>query len=518
MEDDSPELPLRRRVPGATRAAPQAAARPVLSEALLQRMRQAVEAARAEQAESPQDQVTQPLQRLSAFADPAVKDAGAGGATGRQGQPSRGARGPAPDLAKPDKPDLAKPDLASARPKSAQPEQAPAADARPAGPLGRARAADAPTQPVPALRPGGTEPPAAAGSRPSGPPMSPARAGAAPAAPPARAVPPAGAAHPQKRNGAVPAGVASPRSAQPRAGTRQASRRPRFGIVSVAALGVVAVAAASVAIVLSRHPAPAAPPPNAALERHEAISRGLAAAWIAQQVSRSATVACDQAMCAVLARHGFPARNLRVLGPTTPYPTTSTLVVETAAVRSIFGTSFSTNWAPAVLATFGTGNAEIAIRLIAPRGTASYAAAVGASLRATRSAAAQLLGRRSQVSASPLATRQLTSGQVDARLLILIAALATAEPVDLVAFGNVAAGYASPGVPLRLAYLSENGRAAHLSDSAYLRALVRALRAVSAQFRPAGAQTVTLPGGQVVLRIAFDAPSPLGLLGSQGSR
>jgi hypothetical protein len=43
------------------------------------------------------------------------------------------------------------------------------------------------------------------------------------------------------------------------------------------------------------------------------------------------------------------------------------------------------------------------------------------------------------------------------------------------------------------------------------------LATMNIQFRPASSQTVTLPGGQTVLRVEFSAPSPLGLLGPQGS-
>jgi hypothetical protein len=97
----------------------------------------------------------------------------------------------------------------------------------------------------------------------------------------------------------------------------------------------------------------------------------------------------------------------------------------------------------------------------------------------------------------------------------VITDLAGNEPIDVVQFGNVAAGYSSPGVPLRLAYLSESGRPARMTDPAYVRALLGVLRGLPAEFRPAAAQTVTL-AGQAVFCIAYDAPSPLGLL--QGSK
>src|ERR1700730_16996164 len=50
MGDDHPNPPLARRVPGAARAAPSASERPVLPEALLQRMQAVVSAAHAQAA------------------------------------------------------------------------------------------------------------------------------------------------------------------------------------------------------------------------------------------------------------------------------------------------------------------------------------------------------------------------------------------------------------------------------------------------------------------------------------
>ena len=79
-------------------------------------------------------------------------------------------------------------------------------------------------------------------------------------------------------------------------------------------------------------------------------------------------------MCAALTADGFPSRYVRVLGPTAPYPLTSNVVVVTQAVRELFGSSLSSDYAPAVLATFGSADASITVRVIAPRGAAAYRA------------------------------------------------------------------------------------------------------------------------------------------------
>jgi hypothetical protein len=56
------------------------------------------------------------------------------------------------------------------------------------------------------------------------------------------------------------------------------------------------------------------------------------------------------------------------------------LVVETAAVRALFGSSLDTEWAPAVLAAFGSGEAEITVRVVAANGAAAYLAALATDL------------------------------------------------------------------------------------------------------------------------------------------
>ena len=143
-------------------------------------------------------------------------------------------------------------------------------------------------------------------------------------------------------------------------------------------------------------------PPSAAPARHEAAVRAEAAAWVAQQVSPGVTVSCDQAMCAALAARGFPARDLLALGPVSPDPRHSTVVVETAAVRALFGTSLDLAWAPAVLASFGSGPAGITVRVIASHGAAAYQTVLVADLAARKAAGARLLtDRRISVTRPP---------------------------------------------------------------------------------------------------------------------
>jgi hypothetical protein len=241
-----------------------------------------------------------------------------------------------------------------------------------------------------------------------------------------------------------------------------------------------------------------------------------AATWIAQQVSHSAVVSCDPAMCSALAAAGFPGRNLRVVGPTAPYPApyplTSAVVVVTPAVQGWYGNSLTSSWAPAVLATFGSGDTQITVRLIAPHGAAAYRSALSADLANRKTFGASLLGVN-VIALSGTARAQLIAGQVDSRLMLEIADLASKEPVEILEFGNIGPR-GDPDIPLRYADLAVNDPAANLTGSAYIQSILTDLG--TAVYRPARTATVVLPGGQTVLRIEFTAPTPLGL-SPQGS-
>jgi hypothetical protein len=105
--------------------------------------------------------------------------------------------------------------------------------------------------------------------------------------------------------------------------------------------------------------------------------------------------------------------------------------------------------------------------------------------------------------------RQLTAGEVDSRLLIMLAALAAVHPIKVLAFGDPGPG-ATPGVPMCSADLSGSGQAAGLTDTGYLSWLTSFVRA---QLQPfAGSAATVRQGDQLVLRVEFSRPSPLGLL------
>ncbi|HEY1001262.1 MAG TPA: hypothetical protein VGD83_16620 [Streptosporangiaceae bacterium] len=252
-------------------------------------------------------------------------------------------------------------------------------------------------------------------------------------------------------------------------------------------------------------------PPGDAAIAAAAAARTAAAAWMARQVAPAAIVACDPQMCAVLQSQGIPAGRLLLLGAGNAGPLGSDVIVSTAAVREEFGSRLTSVYAPVALATFGSGSAQVAVRAVAADGSAAYQRSLHADAAARRAVGALLL-RNPHLRVSPAGRPALAAGQVDARLLSAIGALATLYHVDITGFGAPAAG-ASPDVPLRWADISPvpagRGR-----DTATLDSVKRFLLAQQAPFRAADVTTVRLASGQTVLHVEFTAPSPLGLLGA----
>jgi len=261
----------------------------------------------------------------------------------------------------------------------------------------------------------------------------------------------------------------------------------------------------------------AAPARQEAATRHEAAIRGQAGAWVAQQVSRDVTVSCDRVMCAALEARGLPARDLLVLGPLSRDPSSSAVVVETGAVRALFGTSLDRAWAPAVVASFGSGAAGITVRVVASHGAVAYQTALAGDMAAAKAAGARLLAEP-RISVQTSARSQLTAGLVDLRLLSALTALSRHLPVTVVGFGNAGPGV-SAGVPLRYADLTPLTPLTLASpltpEAGYARSVRSALSGLDTSIRPVRTVPVVLPDGQAVLRVEFTAPSPLGVSGSQ---
>jgi hypothetical protein len=229
------------------------------------------------------------------------------------------------------------------------------------------------------------------------------------------------------------------------------------------------------------------------------VARSQAAAWIAAQVSGSAIIACYPDMCAVLQARGVAPGRLMPLPDSAASPLGASVMVTSPSVRR----QFADEYAPALIASFGSGDARIDVRAAEPGGAAAYQAALRADLAARRSAGSQLL-RNWHIQFTARDAAQLRAGEVDSRLLATLAALAAQYTFRVTAFGD-----ASPGaqVPFREVTITSGGK----NGAADLAAAQAIARAQAPPYLPAYAAAGSV-GGQPALSIEFAAPSPLGLL------
>ena len=287
----------------------------------------------------------------------------------------------------------------------------------------------------------------------------------------------------------------------------------RWRVLTVAAVVAVLLGAGATSIALLRSsPAPTAPrpAPTPPAIRSAAAAHTAAARWIATQASTDAIVSCDPQMCAVLAAHGIPAGRLLPLGGSNTDPLGSDLIVSTAAVRSEFGARLDGVYAPVVLASFGTGSARTAVRVVAADGAAAYMRNLRKDVAERASAGRQLL-QNPRLHASGPARRDLAAGQVDSRLLSAFAALATMYRVQVVDFSGLAPG-ASWGMPLRAANIAPAGPGIRHHQPNTVASLAHFLRNQWGSFRPESITIVRPASGRPVVRVEYGAPSPLGLL------
>jgi len=288
---------------------------------------------------------------------------------------------------------------------------------------------------------------------------------------------------------------------------RQVTVRRWRTVAVVAAMAVVAVSALAVSVVFAGTAAPAAParaastpspgkvaPPRAVPQPSPV--QAAAAAWIAGQLSSDAIIACDPAMCTALQAQGVAASRLMPLTPRAPSPRGAAVVVTSGPAA----TQLTEAYAPAVIASFGSGPARIDVRAAEPGGAGAYQTALRADLAARMSAGSQLV-RNHRIRFTAQDAAQLQAGEVDTRLLATLAALSSQYSFSVAAFGD-----ASPGVAALYRDVTITGPSQSIAG---------ALALVKAQLPPylPGQATMTqLATAPAVLSIEFAAPSPLGLL------
>jgi hypothetical protein len=262
----------------------------------------------------------------------------------------------------------------------------------------------------------------------------------------------------------------------------------------VLALGGAAVTVLWLAGGLASSPSRAArvPAAGAGPLSMAAGAQALAAAWIAGQVSGNAIVACYPGMCAVLQEQGVAAGRLMPLRSAAASPRGAGVLVTSPPA----GGQLAVRYAPALIASFGSGGNRVEVRAVEPGGAPAYRAALRADLAARRAAGSELL-RNPHIRFTGPGAAQLQAGQVDTRLLATLAALAAQYSFRVTAFGD-----AAPGAPVLFRQVAITGIG---------RGLAAALAMVRAQNPPYLPAHVAV-AGQTGLSIEFAAPSPLGLL------
>jgi hypothetical protein len=216
-----------------------------------------------------------------------------------------------------------------------------------------------------------------------------------------------------------------------------------------------------------------------------------AAAWMAGQASGSATIGCYPGQCAVLQDHGVAPSRLVFLSPKASTPLGASLLV----TSSTAGGPLAARYAPALVASFGSGPDRVEVFAAEPGGAAAYRAALRTDLAARRSAGTQLL-HDSRIRFTPPDADRLRAGEVDTRLLATLAALASQYSFRVTSFGD-----AAPGAPVLFRGVTVTGIGSGLP------AALAMVRAQDVPYVPAHA-TIS----RTELSIEFAVPSPLGLL------
>jgi hypothetical protein len=238
-------------------------------------------------------------------------------------------------------------------------------------------------------------------------------------------------------------------------------------------------------------------------------ARNHAASWIARQVTSSDLIACDPLMCSTLQDDGVPASRLMTMDPTSTDPLGADVVAATSSVRSQFGSRLVSEYAPELIATFGSGASRVDVRAVANFGAAAFQAKEQADLAARKSAGVQLLKNSFHVPAQ--GARQIRAGQVDSRVLVTLAALLSQRPVQIGSFGDT-----GPGAPVLYRQVTVVNAPGQTGTSA-LSADLKQVQTQRNSFRPAHARIVHLAHGQSALRIEFGAPDQPGLLSGGNS-
>lgn len=280
---------------------------------------------------------------------------------------------------------------------------------------------------------------------------------------------------------------------------------------SVLAAAVVVLAGGGAAIAVSgggpaRGPAQSAPRRPSAAQLLTVSNEQAASSWVQAQVDAGAQVGCDPAMCGYLLRAGVAAANFVVLNRGAAVPGGAAFVLSTPLLRTQSGTSLAAG-APEVVARFGTGQQRVEVLLA----TSATAAAFLQAARHSQRVSARMgksLARNHRLHAGPTTRRELTSGMVDHRLLVVLKRMLLAHPVSVAGFGD-----ADPGAsfPAQLRSMIVDGLVHHAGNRkvSYLQPDLSLVHGLKPPYT-ATVQQVTRPTGGTALVIQVPVTNPAG--------
>lgn len=286
----------------------------------------------------------------------------------------------------------------------------------------------------------------------------------------------------------------------------------RWAALAAVVLVVLGAASGGLAAGLARSSSPpprprhhqSVPAPNP-VQTLTTANEQAAAAWVVAQAAASSSVVCDPTMCGYLQADGLTVSRQVLVAPGASLPPgAGIVVVATPTVRGQFAAALASR-ALDVIASFGTGQAEVQVRVTTTATAAKYLAAARRELAADAKTG-RVLAANPRLHLSRTARRQLVSGYVDPRLLVVLGRLLVAQQLYVPSFGAPGPGGSWPDL-LRSVTVNRlvRGTGKHRVNAAP--ALLRLLRAQHPPYR-ASLLEQSLPGG-LTLTVQFAAPSPL---------
>ena len=255
-----------------------------------------------------------------------------------------------------------------------------------------------------------------------------------------------------------------------------------------------------------RHMRGQAPSPVSSAQAATTANEQAAVAWIMSQVAPGTAVACDQGMCGQLQSAGFPANELGELTPAlaTPSGSRPALVVSTPATRAAAGSDLALS-APQIIASFGSGSQQVQVRVRGSQTPAAFRTAAQAAIAAAKRSGRNL-ARNPRLHLLGQSRRELLSGLVDPRLLVVLGKLLAAHRMYLTGFSDGApGGWPDELRAVTVVHLFRRVGEHKVSD---LGAVLRLIRKQRDSYRPV-LREVHQASGAITLTIQFPAPSPV---------